>query len=171
MTEDYRRLCRSRADAHQAVKDVYALAQISLAGEEPRPVWISCIEDDDPVSAKQRRFFHGPVLEQIAEQVRVGGQRYTRDIWKLFFKDLFLEVRPRYVMVKLPGQKRATPRRHRWATEELGVKRYSQFIDEVLAHASTEFGVVFHFLIDEREAVRYRPPQRKKQEQDDVAHA
>lgn len=113
----------------------------------------------EPVGVQQRRFLHGPVLTQISEQVRVFGERFVTAIWKEFYRKLFLpdawEVR------KLPGQKRATPVRVRQSTEDLGIKRYSELIDKVIAHAATEFGVEFRFESDERESVKYRPPARK----------
>lgn len=109
----------------------------------------------ETISVKQRAFFHGPVLSQISEQAVDNGQRYTTAVWKTYFKNLILERSPRYVMVKLPGQKRKTPRRKPWSTEELGPARYSAFIDEVIAHAVTEWNVCFVFKDGEREAVRY----------------
>jgi hypothetical protein len=37
----------------------------------------------DILSARQRRFLHGPVLGQIAEQARPGGQRFDAAVWKI----------------------------------------------------------------------------------------
>lgn len=118
-------------------------------------------EWEDDISARQRGFLHAAVLPQIAEQARVGekGERFVAKIWKEFYRQKFLGSR--WEMVKLPGQKRATPRKVRISTEDMGVKAYSEFIDKVIADAATELGVVFVFRGEEREAVRYRAPQRK----------
>ncbi len=144
--------------AHQAIGHAWTLAKaLTLAGNHIRVR----VDVDDDISIKQRRFLHGPVLNQIAEQVRVNGERFVPKVWKEFFRVLFLEAKPVYEMVKLPGHKRATPRRVRQSTESLTVKRYSEYIDKILAHASTEFGVRFALDIDEREAVRYVAPARQ----------
>lgn len=110
---------------------------------------------EDQISARQRAFFHGPVLSQISEQARDKGQRYVAAVWKRYYKELILERKPRYESVRLPGQKKKTPRRKRWSTEELGPARFSAFIDEVIAHAVTEWGVEFVFEDRERDLVRY----------------
>lgn len=118
-------------------------------------VELKCAPAEETITAAQRRFFHGPVLAQISEQAMDNGQRYVAAVWKRYFKNLILERKPRYEMVKLPGQKRKTPRRKPWSTEELGPRRYSDFIDEVIAHAATEWNVSFVFKTGERESVRY----------------
>lgn len=160
MNDDHTRIARTKEEAHAAITQAYAVAQTLLM--DGKRVRISVGEDNDPITIKQRRFFHGPVLTQISEQVRVGGERYTTDIWKTYFKKLILERKPRYEMVKLPGAKRATPRRKWWGTEELSIKQYSALIDEVIALAVTEWSVAFHFLAGERDAVRYTRPVAKR---------
>ena len=119
----------------------------------------------DPVGIQQRRFLHGPVLTQIAEQVRVGGERFTTEIWKEYFRRLILEREPEYEMRKMPGAKRATPHRVRKSTEKLGVRDYAKYIDEVIDYAVAEWGVAFRFEMNEREAVRYVDPKRLKKAQ------
>lgn len=114
-----------------------------------------------PIGVQQRRFLHGPVLTQISEQVRVNGERFTTDIWKRHLKNVILEREPKYEMVKLPGAKRATPRRVYRSTETLGVRAYSKFIDECIDYATLEWSVQFVFINEEREGVRYTPPARK----------
>jgi len=114
---------------------------------------------------QQRKFLHGPVLTQISEQVRVNGERFTVDVWKEYFRKRILERDPEYEMVKLPGAKRATPRRVRKSTEKLGVRDYAKFIDEVIDTAVADFNVAFRFEMNEREAVRYVDPRRLKKSQ------
>jgi len=167
MTDTLDVIVRTREDAHTACRQGYALAQALLMDGKRVHVLVS--EDDEPVSVKQHKFFHGPCLQQISEQVRVNGELFTRDIWRRHLKNLILERKPRYEMVKLPGQKRATPRRKYWSLTELGVKRYSLFIDEAIAIAASEWGVVFHFITEERDAVRYVAPARKKSDSKEAA--
>lgn len=117
----------------------------------------------EPIGIQQRKFFHGPVLTQISEQVRMAdGTRYTADVWKIFFKKLYLP--PRWISTRLPGQKRPTPRRVEQSTERLGVKAYSFLIDQVIDHAISELNVTFQFEDGEREGVRYVAPKRKSKE-------
>jgi hypothetical protein len=147
--------------AHEAVllANAHAKALVRAPDNAGRVFRIIVGEERDSLSARQRRFMHGPLLGQIAEQVRVNGERFVIAVWKRYYKDLFLGHT--WEMVKMPGQKKATPRKKPVSSEDLSVKQYSEWIDKVLAHAATEFGVRFVFQIDEREAVRYRPPPRR----------
>ena len=131
----------------------YTHAQSMLANGEA--VELRVCPATQPITAAQRAFFHGPVLNQVSQQARDNGQRYTTAVWKRFFKNEILERKPRYEMVKLPGAKRKTPRRKYWSTEELGPRRFSEFIDEVIAIAVTDWNVEFVFDSREREGVRY----------------
>lgn len=172
-------IARDREAAHRACLQAYALAQALLADD--KPVRISAGEDEDPLTVKQRRFYHGPVLTQISEQVRVDGERYVAAIWKEYFRKLFLgQGGYRYVVKKVPRwdrtlrrlvqPKRATPHAERISTEDLSIKQYSELIDKVIAHAATELGVEFHFIDFEREEVRWNPTPRK-QRQPEAAQA
>lgn len=160
-------VCSTKEQAHAAAVQGYAHAQALLANGER--VRITVAPDHDDITVKQRRFLHGPVLRQISEQVRVDGVRYTAEVWKEHLRRLFLPDRwemrkvPRWDAEKgmLVPAKRATPHRVRVSTEDLSIKQYSEYIDRVLAHAATEWGVQFRFETDEREAVRYVPKRRK----------
>lgn len=123
--------------------------------------------DCDDKSAKQRRFLHAPVLGQISEQAVVAGIRYVPAIWKEHMRKQFLP--DRWESYRLPGAKRATPHRVRVSTEDLSVKQYSEYIDNVLAYAATELGVVFDLDPVERQAVRYVKPKRAKKQETEPA--
>lgn len=137
----------------------------------PAPLRIVLGFDLNDKSAKQRAFLHGPVLGQIAEHVKMpDGTRYVAQIWKTYFRKMFLpdtwemrrEVKWDPKKCLLVQAKRATPHRVRISTERLSVKQYSTLIDQVIAHATTELGVVFDLDPVERKAARYvRPPRRK----------
>lgn len=167
------RIVHTREEAHEAVTRGYAYAQSLLA--DGKRVKISIGEDDEPISIKQRGFLHAAVLPQIAEQVRVDGERYVVDIWKEYFRKEFLgyrwEMRRPFKfdpkLCRLVQAKRATPFRIRNSTEDLNVRKYSEYIERVIAHAVTEWGVVFHFRAGEREAAQWvRPIAKCKVDQD-----
>lgn len=174
MTDTQTRIVETRAQAHEAAMQGYALARTLI--DQGKRVLFSVGEDSEPLSIKQRKFLHGVVLTQISEQVRVEGERYVMAVWKEFFRKLFLP--DRYEMQRRPvwdkkqcrlvQAKRATPQRIRSSTEELTVKQYSAHIDKVITHAVTEFNVIFDFDQQEREAVRYVAPKRAKRENVDA---
>lgn len=145
---------RSRASA--------AAAKPDADGALPDPMALRIVIglDRETLTVKQRRFLHGVVFPQIAEQVTMpDGARFAAPVWKEYFRARFLGFR--WECVRYPGQKRATPRRVRVSTEDLSVKQYSQHIDKVIDHAVTEYGVRFDFVEGERDAVRYVKPSRR----------
>ena len=167
LNDEYRATMRTAGAAREHFINAMALAKTLLDNGDQ--VLLSVSVALEPVGAQQRRFLHGPVLTQISEQVRVNGERFTTEIWKEHLKNVILEREPRYEMRKLPGAKRATPRRVRRSTEELGVRAYAKFIDECIDYAVAEWGVVFRFEMNEREAVRYVDPRRLKKAQPETA--
>lgn len=160
MNDEYRATLRSLGTAREHFVNAMNVAKCLLDNGEQ--VLLTVGVAVEPVGIQQRKFLHGPVLTQISEQVRVKGERFTTDIWKEHLKNVILEREPEYVMRKMPGAKRATPRRVRRSTESLGVRDYAKFIDEVIDYAVAEWGVVFRFEMNEREAVRYVDPRRLK---------
>lgn len=158
MSDEFRAVLASRDGAR--AQFITAMNHAAAMLDNGERVLVTVGPATEPITVKQRKFLHGPVLGQISEQVRVNGERFVIEIWKEYFRKLYLP--DRFESRKLPGQKRATPQRVRQSTEDLGVKFYSEFIDQVIAHAVTEFGVVFRFETGEREAVQYRPPARKQ---------
>lgn len=168
MSNEFTNAVTTREAAHHAVSVAYVHAKVLL--EDGKRVRISCEVDDDPVTVRQHRFFHGPLLRQISEQVRVEGQRYARELWKEHLKNVLLP--DEWVMRKLPfvidkatgkpkPSKKAVPFRLPKSLAGLSVKDMSDFIDRSIAHAATEWGVEFRFNLDEREAVRYVAPVRR----------
>lgn len=151
---------------------VFKAGEAMLAdGKRPH---VTLDEEEDSLTLRQLRFIHGPILQQISEQVVVNGVRFARDVWKQHLKDLFIP--DRWEMVKAPfvrdaktghwrPSKRKVPRKVEKSLKSLTGRARSDFIDQVLAHAATEWGVEFVFVFEEREAVRYRPPQRAKAKQ------
>ena len=168
MAETFARIVRTREEAHAAARTVYAIAQDLMADD--RPVRITCGEDEEPISVKQRAFLHAAVFPQIEAQYQhPDGTHSDRRAWKEYFRARFLG--DRWVSKRVPRwdaaagrmvlPKRKTPHRERVSTEDLSIKQYSAYIDTVIDTATLELGVQFVFLAEEREAVRYHPPARK----------
>lgn len=140
-------------------------------GEVHRRRWrIVFGEDLDDLTVKQRGFLHAAVFPQISQQVRFpDGTSYTAQAWKELYREMFLGdryvMRKKLVLDQVSGRlrpaKRATPHRERVSTEDLNVRQYSDHIDRVIAHATTELGVVFNFNRQEREAARWKQKKRK----------
>ena len=130
------------------------LVDLAIADGDPgRRIRIVVGVDREDKTMKQRRFYHAAVLPQISEQATVGGIRYTAPIWKEHFRKTMLGER--WESIRMPGDKRATPRRIRISTEDLSIKQYSEHIDRVIAYGASELGVVFRFRADERDEVRW----------------
>lgn len=164
---EHAEVCFDAEALHQATLRAYAHGKALLANGEN--VRVACGPALEPISIQQRRFLHGPVLGQISEQIRIGGERYVIETWKEYFRKLFLG--DRWEMVRMPKwdhdahawtvPKNATPRRMRVSTEELGVKGYAEFTDKVIDYATLEWGVVFHFTHEEQQ-LRARKPGAPK---------
>jgi len=168
------RIVETRAQAHEAAMQGYMAARV-LIGQGKRVVF-AVGEDSEPLSIKQRHFLHGPVLGQISAQVRVEGERYVMETWKEYFRKMLLP--DTWVMRKgliydkkqcrLVPAKRATPHRVRHSTEDLTVRQYWEYTNKVIDYAVVEWGVVFVFKPNEREAAAYVAPKRVKKETVDV---
>jgi hypothetical protein len=156
---EFRATASTPEQAHAAVLRAYAHAKaLTMNGER---VVITAGPALDPIGVRQRNFYHGVVLQQISEQARSDGTRYTLDIWKEFYRRLFLP--DTWASRRLPGQRRAVPTRVRHSTEELGPRAYAIHIDRVVAHAATDLGVAFQFDPEERAGAQPAPRPRRSQ--------
>ena len=154
MTDDtYITVIATLEGMNSKFRTAYAHAQSIV--QNGGQVELKCGPAEQPISIRQRGFLNGVVLPQIAEQVFVGEkrERFTVDVWREYWRKRLLP--DKWVMRKLPGQKRATPHRVRVSTEMLGVRGYSKHIDRIIDIAVVEFNVRFEFQDVEREAVRY----------------
>ena len=135
--------------------------------------------DHEDLTVKQRGFLHKAVLPQISEQVWVTEPstgkriRYVVATWKEYFRKMYLGER--WETYEVPGkfdtkgrQVRAR-RKVRVSTEHLSIKQYSNYIDQVIDHATLEFGVQFVFIATEREEVIWKPARRKAAPQQEAA--
>jgi hypothetical protein len=96
---------------------------------------------DDAKTDRQRGYYHGVILKQIAMQARPNGVAHALAVWKEYFRAEYLGFRTSTVKNPITGKK--SRRRVRVSTEDLGVKGYSQLIERVTAFAVTELGVQF----------------------------
>jgi hypothetical protein len=91
---------------------------------------------DDDITNKQRGYLHGGVLTQISQDAVVNGERYPMEVWKEWYRSQFLGFKVVTCIDPFTGRK--SRRRVRVSTEDLGVRGMAQYIDRVIAHASTE---------------------------------
>jgi hypothetical protein len=106
-----------------------------------RRIAVRLCELEDDKSDRQRRYYHGVILTEIADQARANGVQYPMPVWKEFFREKFLGYRTVGYVNPLTGRK--SRRRQRISTEDLGVKAYSRLIEQVTAFAVTDLGVQF----------------------------
>lgn len=151
----FTRIAATREEAHEAITEAYGAAKALL--QDGRRVRVMVAQDYEPMTVRQRRFLHGPVIRQISEQARVEGVRYTRKVWKEHLREELLGS----VWVAAPD---GTPLEVRVSSEQLNVKDYSDYIDRVIAYAVTDWGVCFELDPRELEAVRYREPINQQEE-------
>ncbi len=97
--------------------------------------------EEDAKSVQQRRYYHGVVLKEIAEQVAVNGEKFDMKVWKEHFREKYVGYR--WVVLKDPMTGKKKRRKVRVSTEDFGIKAYSRLIEQVTAEAVTELGVVF----------------------------
>ena len=96
---------------------------------------------DDVKTDKQRAYLHGCILANIAKQAVVNGERFALKTWKEWYRNEFLGFRT--VTHQNPFTKKASRRRQRLSTEDLGLRAYADYIERVIAHAVTTLGVSF----------------------------
>lgn len=130
---------RDPVAAHKALEAAWRRAKpLLMAGS---PVALYCEQAEDDRSLKQNAFYWGPTLRAISEQARIEGALYTAEAWHELFKRQFLGYRIRKVVVA--GSKRKKVIRQLRSTRDLSVKKFSEYLEKVMAFATTEMGVVF----------------------------
>jgi hypothetical protein len=108
---------------------------------------------DDDITDKQRGYLHAGVLTQISQEAVVNGQRFPMEVWKEHYRSQFLGFK--VVTTINPFTNRKSRRRIRISTEDLGVKGMAQYIDRIIADAST-------VLVDKNgDHLTIRPPLTK----------
>jgi len=96
---------------------------------------------EDAKTDQQRKYYHGVILKEIAQQAMANGQKFPMAVWKEHFRSEYLGFKTVSFINPLTGRK--SRRRVRNSTETLGVRGYNQLIERVTAFAVTELGVEF----------------------------
>lgn len=91
---------------------------------------------DDDITEKQRGYLHAGVLTQISQEAVANGQKFPMQVWKEWYRAKFLGHKVVTTINPFTGRK--SRRRIRISTEDLGVRGMAEYIDKVIAHASTE---------------------------------
>lgn len=110
---------------------------------------------EDDITAAQRGYLHAVVFPDIARQARANGQQFDAKTWKEWYRAEFLGFDVVTSINPFTGKK--VRRRVRKSTEDLGVRGMIDYIDRVIAHASTELGVT----VSEPLPPHLRPQRRK----------
>ena len=133
-------LCFEPVQSNQVLKKVVWpwLKSQTMAGNR---ITLECRLTEDAKTDAQRRFYHGIILKQIAQQAVVNGQRFDLKTWKEHFRKEYLGFKTVTYTNPMTGKK--SRRRVRKSTEDLGVKGYANLIEKVTAFAVTELGVQF----------------------------
>lgn len=97
--------------------------------------------EEDAKTIQQLRFYWGVVLNEISEQARIDGNRYTVDAWHELFKRQFLERVKKRVYVA--GKSRPVITTTIGTTKGLGVRKMSAFIEKVIAFGVNDLNVRF----------------------------
>ena len=133
-------------EAHEAVNALYQheIKPHTSKGAAGRIVWETV---NDYRRHQLRKFFHGAVLRDIAEQVWfrdpvIGCRvRYHPLTWKRYFAELFIEPQFEEYTVKATGEVKVRQRRR--STEELSDDQFAEFLLQVQAFAAVDLGVEF----------------------------
>lgn len=133
-------LCFEPVQSNQVLKKVVWpwLKSQTMAGNR---ITLECRLTEDAKTDAQRRFYHGIILKQIAQQAVVNGQKFPLAVWKEHFRNEYLGFRTVTYTNPMTGKK--SRRRVRKSSEDLGVKGYAHLIEKVTAFAVTELSVQF----------------------------
>lgn len=130
---------RTPEQARATLKD-YALPWVGEQLKQGRELVAEFRLLDDAITEAQRGYLHGVVLTEIALYARPNGQQFPMKVWKEHFRSELLPDKRVTSTNPLTGKK--SRRRVRVSTEDLGVRRLAEYIDQVIAIAATELGVV-----------------------------
>lgn len=128
------------ADQARSILKVHALPWVGEQLKAGRELVAEFRLLDDDITEAQRGFLHGVVLTEIALYARPGGQQFPMKVWKEHFRSTLLPNKRVTSTNPITGRK--SRRSVRVSTEELGVRRLARYIDQVIAIAADELGVV-----------------------------
>lgn len=133
------------SQAHKALQREWHYLKGELLAGNKQVLTIKSFEE--ALTEKQRKYYHGYILMNIADQVLVEGRKYSLPVWKEHYRAKFLGD----TVVEVTDIKTGATKKElrRVSSESLSVKGYNKLIDQVTADASTEYGVVFDASFDE----------------------
>ncbi|GER21276.1 recombination protein NinB [Variovorax boronicumulans] len=141
-------VCHDPQQAHKVLTGSFWpwLKSMTMAGHK---IVVRGEEYENELSDKQRGYLHGVVLTQIAQQAAPNGQRFPMAVWKEHFRATLLGSKKKTVVNPITGKK--SRRLVRVSTEDLGVKAYAKYIDQVTAVAATDLGVTITLRFEDYE--------------------
>jgi hypothetical protein len=95
-------------------------------------------EIEDDLTERQRRYYWGVVLQEVAEGIVVGGARYTKDAWHEYGKREFLPRKTK--RVKVAGRARPVVTTVIASTNDLSIRRMGEYLERWMAFAA-EHGI------------------------------
>jgi ATP-dependent Lon protease len=134
--------------AHQIIQKIWHEFKPELIAGNKQVIIVKSFEES--MTAQQRKYYHGHILQTISRQVSVDGKKYNLESWKEYFRAKFLGDEVIEVTDIKTGAIKKELRRV--SSESLSVAGYSKLIEQVTAEASTEYGVVFTNFDDWMEA-------------------
>ena len=105
--------------------------------EQQSPLRVIVTNEERPRTYEQNKRYW-QILTIIAEQAWVNGQQFKKEVWHEFFAKTYLPMKE----FVLPDGEIIL---RRTSTSELGVKAFTQYMNEVEYYASMELGVEFHY--------------------------
>lgn len=92
--------------------------------------------DEKKRNSQQNRFYWGAVMKAICEQSWVAGNQFNKDAWHEYYARKFGVLEE----ITLPDGEIVIKRK---STSEMSIGEFSEYLNQVQAHAASEFGVVF----------------------------
>lgn len=133
------------SQAHKALQREWHYLKAELLAGNKQVLTIKSFEE--ALTEKQRKYYHGYILDTVAKSVLIDGRKYSIAVWKEHYRAKFLGD----TVVEITDIKTGATKKElrRVSSESLSVKGYNKLIDQVTADAATEFGVVFDASFEE----------------------
>lgn len=109
--------------------------------KEGHQLHVKIMTAEDQRSLDQNAFYWKACLEQISQQATLGGVGFQKEGWHWYMKRKFLGYG--FKKVRIPGNKRVSVIKELRSTTGLSVKKMSDYLDKVQAHAAQDLGVAF----------------------------
>ena len=107
-----------------------------------KPLQITAAPYRETRSKAQNSWMWVAVLTPASEQIITGGRSYSPQVWNEYLKEKFLPEICAKGLSKWEQMPDGT-RRLVMSTSDLNVEEMTGYLDEIQAHLSTEYGVLF----------------------------